>query len=129
MARSISAELSSGANLGAEGQNARLRVAVLALAVALFGSLALIRLDLDPAYRLATFFPFFLAAFCAIQGLFRTCPKHSRQGTREGAGGMALPHQGNLRCIQASKKLAVRVVALSLLVASLATGFVYLLPR
>lgn len=118
-----------GANLGARGQNVRLRLAVLSLAVALGACVVMTRLDEVPrVYRLVTFVPFFFAAFGATQGLFRTCPRHSQKGTREGEDGIVLPHQGNWRCVKASRHLAARVLASSLLAATLATSLVYALP-
>lgn len=117
-----------GANLSPRGQNARLRGAVVALALALAACVVIDRAELPRAYRLITVVPFFFAAFGAMQGLFRTCPGHSMKGTREGDRGTALPHQGNWRCVKASKRLAVGVLAASLLAAGAATGLFYVLP-
>ena len=127
MERSVGAANSPLAgNLGREGQNARLRGSVLLLAVALVVAVVLVRLGVDRPWRLLTFIPFFMAAFGALQGLYRTCPFHSRQGTREAVGRAALPQ--NERCIAMSKRLAGRVLGASMLSAAAATTVVYLLP-
>ena len=76
-----------GANLETGGQNARLRMAVFSLAVALGSALLLQYFDAPKLLRLGLFVPFFAAGFGAMQGLYRTCPGLAAQGMREGVSG------------------------------------------
>jgi hypothetical protein len=102
-------------------------MSVIALAIALGGTVALFRLEADPAWRLLTFFPFLLAASGALQGLLRTCPMHSRHGTRECRGGPSLP-MSDERSRQAARQLGWRVFWGSLGLAAFSTAVVYFLP-
>lgn len=69
-------------NLGANAQNTRLRMSILALLVGLALSTVMLRSGAPAAARLILFIPFFGAAFGAYQGLFRTCTFAARHGMR-----------------------------------------------
>lgn len=116
-----------GANLGQRGQNARLRLGVIGLAVALALSVTLDRMGVSPLWRLVTFVPFFVAAYGGLQGLFRTCPSHARQGTRESDSGAPLP-QSDERTKAASRRWSRLILAMSLGFALAASLLVSLLP-
>lgn len=60
-------------NLGDKAQNTRLRLGVIGLGVALLLAVTLIGVGTSPAVRALLFVPFFVGAFGAFQGLFRTC--------------------------------------------------------
>ena len=59
-------------NLSAGAASARLRVAVVVLTLALIAAIAMAKLALDWPWRLALFFPFFLASNAFLQGIYRT---------------------------------------------------------
>lgn len=116
----------SGANLEDSGQNRRLRLGAIMLAVSLVLSVAVVQADLATPWRLGLFVPFFFAAFGAWQGLYRTCPGLVHQGCRETCSGpskVADPSQ-----LKAARRLAARVVGGSLVTALMATTLVVLLP-
>lgn len=117
----------SAANLGERGQNRRLRASIATLFVALGLSAFLVRSEASPLQRLVVFVPFFLTAYFAFQGLYRTCPLHSQQGTREGAGGASLP-VADERVLSRSRRVASRLTVLALAMAAGATAVVCALP-
>ncbi len=115
-----------GANLRTSGQNARLRMGVVMLAVSLVLSVVLVRADVPRVWRLALFIPFFMAAVGAWQGLYRTCPMMVREGTKESEHGDARvvdPEQ-----LRGARKLAFRVLLGSMCTALLSTALVTALP-
>lgn len=72
----------TGGNLGCHAQNSRLRMSLFALSIALALSVVLMESGAPSLARAILFFPFFIAAFGAYQGLFRTCSFAARQGVR-----------------------------------------------
>ncbi len=59
-------------NLSPAAASARLRYAVVALAAAIVLGAVMAKLEAHWGFRLALFFPFFLASDGFLQGLFRT---------------------------------------------------------
>lgn len=116
-----------GSNLEAHGQNARLRMGLGMLAMALALSVVLVRADIDRLWRLALAVPFFFSAMGAFQGLYRTCPGMVMKGARELPAGreerVADPEE-----LAASRRLAFRVTLASAGTALAATGLVMLIP-
>ncbi len=114
------------ANLESAGQSSRMRLGIIALAVALGGVLALQALEAPRAFRLLLFVPFFLTLFGATQALYRTCPSLAARGVREVCGGEEPVARASER--QRSRQLGHRVLWLSALGAALATAGFSLLP-
>lgn len=115
-----------GANLRAGGQNARLRMGIIMLTVALLLSVVLVRADVSKAWRALLFVPFFMASMGAWQGLYRTCPmmvRHGRRETEDGEVRVADPEQ-----VRGARKLAFRVLLGSVCTALLSTALVTALP-
>jgi len=79
--------LMSGTNLGKAGQNSRLRLASVMVLVGLLLAVGLVQVDAPRWTRGTIFVPFFMAVFCALQGLLRTCPGHVIHGTMEDDNG------------------------------------------
>lgn len=117
----------AGANLSTRGQNQRLRLGIVLLTVGLALTVALVKLQVEPLYRLGLFVPFFMASFTTLQGLCRTCPMHSRQGTRETEQGPSVPMESENR-VTASRALAAKILGLSTVVGIAATASVMLIP-
>lgn len=124
---SAAGTIRTGANLDPKGQNSRLRFAVVMLALGLALVVGFVRWGAAPSWRLIAFVPFFFAAFGALQGLLRICPMHSRQGTREVAGGVCLPRD-DAAGQAAAKRMGRQIWTLSTVSAVFATIVVYLLP-
>lgn len=116
-----------GSNLRLDGQNSRLRFGLAGLVVALAISVWLVSAGVDRGWRLLLFFPFFLAATGAWQGLYRTCPGHAAKGVREREHGqttrVVAPDE-----VVASRCLARRVLWGSVLTSVCATMLVVVLP-
>lgn len=117
----------AGANLCAEGQNVRLKYAIFGLALGLGLAVLLSRAQVSSAWRLLTFIPFFFASFGALQALYRVCPAHSAQGTRETSSGLALP-QTDKKVVEISKYMACKLTIISVIFAVTATLVVIVLP-
>jgi len=116
----------TGSNLGDQGQNARLRLSLIALVVALALSVGLVESDAPPVLRAILFVPFFIAAFGAYQGLFRTCSFAARHG-------MCVTDQGAESVGDAAERDRLRrdgrkVVLSSFATALVATATAFLLP-
>ncbi|MCA9553415.1 MAG: hypothetical protein KC933_25485 [Myxococcales bacterium] len=116
-----------GANLKDHGQNARIRMGIVALTVALGAAVAVMEADLARPWRVVLFVPFFFAAFGAWQGLYRTCPGLVMRGTRETQEGdevrVADPEQ-----TRAARRLATKVMLGSVATAACATALLVALP-
>lgn len=115
-----------GANLEEHGQNVRLRVGAVMLAVALALTVILVQADVARGWRLTLFVPFFFATLGAWQGLYRTCPGLARAGRCE-ARGEAVSVKDPER-VRASRWLARRVLLGATAAALVATGLVASLP-
>lgn len=102
-------------------------MAILALAAGLGMTVAFAHFDFPRVWRLATVIPFWFASLGAVQGLYRTCPMHSFNGTREASDGRSLP-QENMRCQKASKRMVAWVLGLSISLTLTAVATVYFLP-
>ena len=107
-----------GTNLEQFGQNFRLRLGVMMLAIALVGTIAMVQGGLHRGWRLLLFLPFFMASSGAWQGLFRTCPGHAFKGVRENAAG------GEDRVARRDELQAARHLARLVLFGSAATALV-----
>ncbi len=114
------------ANLESEGQSARMRLGIIALAVALALLLGLQALEAPRLWRAFLFVPFFLALFGATQALYRTCPSLASRGVREVCGSEEPVARASER--QRSRQLGHRVLWLSALGAVIATVVFLLLP-
>jgi len=121
------ASLLPGHNLGCRGQNFRLRGAVILVAVGLSAAVFFIKGDFPTWARAFCFVPFAFAAHLAFQGLFRTCPMHAKQGTREDDEGHVDPVVRD-RDRRGARRLSAMVIGWSLGLASAATGMLFLLP-
>ena len=117
----------SGANLGHTGQSRRLQLAAVVLAVALGLSVWAVQADASRWMRALLFVPFLFAAFGAVQGLYRTCPMHARNGMRETESGEE-ERVAKKEDLAAGKRLGRHVMAGSFATALLATAFVVLIP-
>lgn len=108
----------SGTNLGRSGQNSRLRLASVMVFVGLLLAVVLVQAETQRWVRLTIFVPFFMAVFCALQGLLRTCPGHVMHGTMEDDKGhverVVRPEQ-----LQRAKRLS-RIIWLGASLAALA---------
>lgn len=116
-----------GTNLEQGGQDARLRLGVAMLAIALLGTVGLVQADLHRAWRLLLFLPFFMAAFGAWQGLFRTCPGLAFKGLRETATG----HEAKVKRkaeLVAAQRAARQVLIGAIATALVSTSVVFFLP-
>ncbi len=113
-------------NLGANAQNRRLRMSILALLVGLVLSTVMLRSGAPAAARLVLFIPFFAAAFGAYQGLFRTCTFAARQGMRIDDHGEEVVVDRDERARMRSE--GQRVLLGSIATAATATLMVALLP-
>lgn len=102
-------------NLGANAQNRRLRMSILALLVGLILSTVMLRSGVPAAGRLVLFFPFFAAAFGAYQGLFRTCNFAARHGLR-------IDDHGEEVVIDLAERARMRGEARRVLLGSIATA-------
>ena len=113
-------------NLGDQAQNRRLRGSLVALAVGLGLSILMLRAGIGTPLRLMLFLPFFVAAFGAYQGLFRTCNMAAREGVR-------LTDHGEEVVVDAAERArmcrdARKVLVSSLATAAAATAMMVLLP-
>lgn len=117
-----------GANLETYGQNGRLRMGVFFLAIGLAMALGLQVLEVERAWRLSLFIPFFMGAFGAFQGLYRTCPAHASKGTREGVAPGEAERVANPESLERSRRLSRKVMFYSLTNAVLATSVFFFLP-
>lgn len=113
-------------NLGDQAQNLRLRGSLLALAIGLALSVLMLRAGIGTPLRLLLFLPFFVAAFGAYQGLFRTCTAAARQGVR-------LSDHGEEVVVDAAERArmcrdARKIMVSSLATAAAATAMMVLLP-
>jgi hypothetical protein len=113
-------------NLESEGQSARMRVGIIALAVALGLVLALQAFDAPRLWRLSLFLPFFLTLFGATQALYRTCPSLAARGVREVCGA----EEPVVRAAERDRSRSVghRILLLSTVGAALATAVFVLMP-
>lgn len=113
-------------NLESEGQSARMRLGIIALAIALGMVLALEAFDAPRLWRASLFLPFFLTLFGATQALYRTCPSLAARGVREVCGA----EEPVARASERSRSLALgrRVLWLSTLGALAATSVFVLVP-
>ena len=116
-----------GANLEDHGQNTRLRMGIIALALALGAAVAVVEADLSRAWRCVLFIPFFFAAFGAWQGLYRTCPGMVLKGARETIEGEEVRVADPER-VRAARSLATKVLAGAFVSAACATALVAVLP-
>ena len=116
----------SPANLESEGQSARMRLGIGALAIALGLVLTLQSLDAPRLWRLTLFVPFFLTLFGATQALYRTCPSLASRGVREVCGAQEPVARASER--QRSRQLGHRVLWLSVVGAAAATAVFALVP-
>jgi hypothetical protein len=116
-----------GANLETGGQNARMRMGVVALSIALASALLLQYFDAPKLLRAGLFIPFFFAGFGAMQGLYRTCPGLAAQGMREGVSGDE-EHIVRSNDLERTRRLAKKVVFFSAINALAATSVFLLLP-
>lgn len=115
-----------GANLEGSGQNRRLRLGALGLAVALLASVVLVELGLPRLWRLTLFLPFFGAAFGAWQGLLRTCPILAHRGQREDHGEYAAIADPERQ--SAGRRLGRTVRWASVASAAIATALIAAIP-
>lgn len=113
-------------NLESEGQSARMRVGILALAVALGLVLALQAFEAPRLWRLTLFVPFFLTLFGATQALYRTCPSLAARGVREVCGAEEPVARASER--SRSRSIGHRVLWLSVVGALIATAVFVLVP-
>ena len=116
-----------GTNLEVGGQNVRLRMGALMLGIALLGTVALVQTDLHRAWRLALFLPFFMSAFGAWQGLFRTCPGLAMKGMRENASGQE-ERMGRAPEIEATRRTGQQVFSGAMVTAVFSTAVVMMIP-
>ncbi|MBX2812551.1 MAG: hypothetical protein KTR25_12105 [Myxococcales bacterium] len=116
-----------GANLCASGQNARLRLSVLGLAMGLGMTIFMAEHGWERVWRLTTFLPFLVAAMAACQGLYRVCPMLSMDGCRESADGPVVPQECD-QAAKAAKAAAGCVLRASIVMAVSATLVVTALP-
>lgn len=114
-------------NLASTGQNMRLRMGGMMLLVALGAAVALVQTDVARGWRMVLFVPFFLAAFGAWQGLYRTCPGMVNRGMREDERGDAEPirRADDLRGV---RRDAYKVLGGTVVTALAATLLVLLVP-
>lgn len=117
-----------GANLETYGQNGRLRMGVFFLAIGLAMALGFEVYGASRGWRLSLFIPFFMGAFGAFQGLYRTCPSLAAKGTREGVGPGNEERVINSADLERSRRLSRKVLAFSVINAVLATSVFVLLP-
>lgn len=117
-----------GANLETYGQNGRLRMGVFFLAVGLVMALGFEVYGASRGWRLSLFVPFFMGAFGAFQGLYRTCPTLAAKGTREGVAPGNEERVINSADVERSRRLSRKVLAFSLINAVLATSVFVFLP-
>lgn len=75
-------EACSIGNLGDKAQNRRLRMGLIGLGFALLLAVFLVQLGVPAVARVGLFVPFFLGAYGAFQGLFRTCTYAASQNMR-----------------------------------------------
>jgi len=68
----MGASCSIQGNLGCESQSKRLRMGVIQFAVSLVLAVILMKLEVNPLYRLVLFFPFFGATNGVYQALYKT---------------------------------------------------------
>lgn len=81
-------EACSIGNLGDRAQNRRLRLGLVVLGPALVLAVLLVHWGVPPLVRAGVLFiPFFIAAYGAFQGLFRTCTYAASQDVRVTDGG------------------------------------------
>ncbi|HTE53440.1 MAG TPA: hypothetical protein VK698_21445 [Kofleriaceae bacterium] len=113
-------------NLGANAQNRRLRMSLVALLVGLGLSVVMMQSGAPTAARWVLFFPFFSAAFGAYQGLYRTCSFAAHQGVRLADHGEEVVVDPAER--DRMRREGRRVLIGSLATAAAATAMVVLLP-
>lgn len=106
-------------NLGDKAQNTRLRMGLVGLGSALLLAVLLVQLEVPAIARVALFVPFFLGAYGAFQGLFRTCTHAASQNVRvTDAGEEKLLENRDRERIRRDSKM---VMLTSFLTASMAT--------
>jgi hypothetical protein len=113
-------------NLESEGQSARMRLGIIALAVALGLVLTLQSFEAPRLWRLSLFLPFFLTLFGATQALYRTCPSLAARGVREVCGSEEPIARASERTH--SRSIGHRVLLLSVVGALIATTVFVLVP-
>jgi hypothetical protein len=116
----------TGGNLGCGAQNSRLRMSLVALSIGLGLSVVLMESGAPAFARAVLFFPFFIAAFGAYQGLFRTCSFAARQGLRLADHGEEVVSSPVER--ERMRREGRKVVLGSVATAVAATAMVVLLP-
>ncbi|MEM7674619.1 MAG: hypothetical protein AAF449_01310 [Myxococcota bacterium] len=128
MEHTWSADGAAGTNLKTKGQNHRLRMGVFMLGISLLATMLLVQADLHRAWRATLFFPFFMAAFGAWQGLFRICPGMAMKGVRESACGGCDERVGHAKELKVARKLGRQVMWGSVATAIVSTSIVVLIP-
>lgn len=68
----MGASCSIQGNLGCDNQNKRLRLGVFQFAISLVLAVVLLKLEVNPMYRLVLFLPFFGATNGIYQALYKT---------------------------------------------------------
>jgi hypothetical protein len=68
----MGASCSIQGNLGCESQSKRLRGGVIQFAISLVLAVVLLKLEVDPLYRLVLFLPFLMATNGVYQALYKT---------------------------------------------------------
>lgn len=102
-------------------------MAVTLVAVGLGLAVVFVKGDFPTWARLFCFVPFLMGANLAFQGLFRTCPMHSKLGTREDDAGHVDRVFGPSDR-RGARRLSAMVIGWSFGVASAATALLFLLP-
>ncbi|MEL7368024.1 MAG: hypothetical protein AAFN74_03860 [Myxococcota bacterium] len=128
MERTWNSENAAGTNLKTKGQNYRLRMGVIMLGVSLLATVLLVQADFHRAWRAVLFLPFFMAAFGAWQGLFRTCPGLAMKGVRESACGGCDERIGHAKELVVARHLARQVLLGAIVTAVFSTFVVVLIP-